>query len=137
MAINTTPIFLGTPKASWITTGTSANTAFDGTGTVATVFTADATDGSRVNKVRLTHIGTNVATVVRLFLNNGSTNAVATNNALVKEIAMAANTASQTAISVAVEVDIDLVIPAGYKLNCTIGTAIASGIMVVAEGGDY
>lgn len=137
MAQNTTPIFLGVPRCSWVTTGTSANTNLDGTGTVATVFTADATDGSRINKVRLTHMGSNVATVVRLFVNNGSTNATATNNALLKEVAMAANTLDQAAASTAVEVELDLVLPAGYKLNCSIGTAVAAGIMVVAEGGDY
>ena len=137
MAQNTTPIFLGVPRCSWVTTGTSANTNLDGTGTVATVFTADATDGSRINKVRLTHMGSNVATVVRLFVNNGSTNATATNNALLKVVAMAANTLDQAAASTAVEVELDLVLPAGYKLNCSIGTAVAAGIMVVAEGGDY
>lgn len=137
MAQNTAPIFLGVPKVGYATTGTSANTALDGTGTVVTLFTADATDGSRVEKVKLKHLGTNVATVVRLFINNGSTNATAANNALYKEVAMAANTLDQAAESLEVEVPLDLVLPAGYKLNCTIGTAVAAGIMVTVVGGDY
>lgn len=137
MSANTVPIFLRVPAVRYVSTGTSANTALDGTGTVATVFTADATNGSKVEKVYLTHMGTNVATVVRLFVNNGSANSTATNNALVKEVTMAANNLSQSAASVAVEVPLDIVLPAGYKLNCTTGTGIAAGVMVCAVGGDY
>jgi len=137
MAQNTSPIFLGVPKVGFASTGTSANTALDGTGTVVTLFTADATDGSKIEKIKLKHLGTNIATVVRFFINNGSTNVTAANNALYKEVAMAANTLDQTAESLEVLVQVDLVLPAGYKLNCTLGTAIASGIMVTAVGGDY
>lgn len=134
---NTAPIFVKNPKSWFAPSGTSANTALDGTGTVVTVVTADATEGSFVEKIRITHLGTNVASVLRLFMNNGSTNAIAANNALVKEIALAANTLSQTAVSAAIEVDINLPLAAGYKLNCTIGTAMAAGVMVAASGGDY
>lgn len=137
MAANTTPIFLKQPRASFVSTGVNANTAFDGTGTVATVFTADATNGSKIEDVYLLHAGTNVATVVRFFVNNGSANSTATNNTLVHEETMAANTASQTAASVPILWKANLVLPAGYKLNVTIGTAIASGIQVTAVGGDY
>lgn len=137
MAANTTPIFVKQPNIQWITTGVNANTAFDGTGTVATVFTADATNGSKVEQITFTHMGTNIATVVRIFVNNGSTNATAANNALVYELTMAANTASQTAASVQVVAPLNLYLKPGYKINVTIGTAIASGIMVCAQGGDY
>jgi hypothetical protein len=137
MAANTTPIFVKSPRISSVTTGTSANANFDGTGTVATVFTADATNGSKIDKVILQHMGTNTGTVIRLFVNNGSANSTATNNALVYEVALASNTASQTAASSRVEVPMDLVLAPGYKLNCTTGTAIAAGVMVTAVGGDY
>lgn len=136
MAQNTAPIFVLTPKNWFVSTGLSANTALDGTGTVVTVLTAGS-NGSKVQKVRLTHMGTNIATVVRLFVNNGSTNTTAANNGLVYEYTMAANTVSQTAASTLVEIPLELPLAAGYKLNVTIGTAIASGIMVAAEGGDY
>jgi hypothetical protein len=75
--------------------------------------------------------------VLRLFVNNGSSNGTAGNNALVKEVAIAANTLSQTAESVAYEIPLQLPLAPGYKLNCTIGTAVAAGVMVHAEGGDY
>jgi hypothetical protein len=136
VSANTTPIFVGTPRNSYITTGVNANTAFDGTGTVATVFTAGS-NGSKVETVSLWNLGTNVATVVRFFVNNGSTNATAANNALVNEITWAVNTQSQVAASVPVVWQPNLYLPAGYKLNCTIGTAIAAGIMVNCQGGDF
>jgi len=120
-----------------VSTGVNANTALDGTGTVATVFTADATNGSKIENVSLYHLGTNVATVVRFFVNNGSTNATTTNNALVYEVTMAANTLSQTAASVPMAWAANLYLKPGYKLNVTIGTAIAAGIMIFAQGGDY
>lgn len=137
MAANTTPIFLKQPNVQFITTGVNANTAFDGTGTVATVFTADATNGSKIENLSLCHMGTNVATVVRFFVNNNLTNATPANNALVYETTMAANTASQTTASITQNIPVNIYLKPGYKLNVTIGTAIASGIMVFAQGGDY
>lgn len=137
MAAGVVPIFCAAPRASGITTGTSANTAKDGTGTVATVFTAGA-NGSKVDEIRLLHMGTNIATALRIFINNGSTNSTAGNNYLIYEATMAANTASEVAAQVFQVVTFpNLILPAGYKLNVTIGTAIASGIMVTALGGDY
>lgn len=136
MAANTNPIFCDSPRASWIATGTSANTALDGTGTVATVFTAGA-DGSKIEKVIVQHLGSNVDSVLRLFINNGSTNATASNNALVYELDVDANTLSQVDVAARYEIALDLQLPAGYKLNCTIGTAVAAGFMVSAFGGDY
>lgn len=136
MPANTLPIFTLTPRNTFITTGTSANTALDGTGTVATVATAGS-NGSYIQRVRITHLGTNVATVVRLFVNNGSANSSAPNNALVYEVAIPANTLSQTAASVAYDIALDMRLAPSYKLNCTIGTACAAGLMVAAEMGDY
>jgi len=101
MAANTTPIFVKNPKNWFAPSGTSANTALDGTGTTVTLMTADATNGSMVNKIRITHLGSNVASVLRIFVNNGSNSAIAANNALVKEVAIPSNSLSQTAASLA------------------------------------
>lgn len=130
------PIFVGTAKNAFASTGLTANTALDGTGTVVTLLTAGAS-GSRIQRIRLWHLGTNVATVVRLFINNGSTNGTAANNALIQEVAMAANTISQTAASTQVELNVDIPLAATYKLNCTIGTTVAAGIMVSIDYGDF
>lgn len=137
MSANTTPIFLKQPNISYVTTGVNANTALDGTGTVATVFTADATNGSKIENVYLWHLGSNVSTVVRFFVNNGSANSSAPNNALVQEFTMAANTLAQNIASTPQVWAANLVLKPGYKLNVTIGTAIAAGIMCAAVGGDY
>lgn len=136
MAANTTPIFGLTPHTAGITTGTSANTNKDGTGTVATVFTAGVS-GSKVERVFLQHLGTNVATVIRFFVNNGSANTTPANNFLVHEEALAAWTNSESAASTSPVWYANLILPAGYKLNVTTGTAIASGVMVTAEGSDW
>lgn len=138
MAANTNPISPIAPATSWNTnTITAANTATDGTGTVETCFTAGA-NGARVNRIQVNHRGTNVATVMRFFLNNGSTNATASNNALLAEATIAANTLSQVAASVPVTVALNCVLKPGYKINYTIGTAVAAGHAVTAyEAGDY
>jgi hypothetical protein len=137
MAANTAPIFIRTPSVQWNTTGTAANTNLDGTGTVATVFTADATEGSKVERLRLKHLGSNIATVVRVFVNNGSTNGTASNNSLVLEYGTGANTLAQNTASAEIEIPVNIALPAGYKLNVAIGTAVATGIQVTAEGGHY
>lgn len=137
MAANTSPIFVRNTHIEYATTGVNANTALDGTGTVVTVFTADATNGSKIETVNMWNLGTNVTTVVRFFVNNGSTNTTATNNALVQEFTWAGNTVSQVAASIPMVWQANLYMKPGYKLNVTIGTAIAAGIMVAAQGGDY
>ena len=135
MPANTTPIFPLTPKVSWATL-TTANTAKDGTGTVGTCYTA-GTNGARVDYLKVRALGTNVATVLRVFVNNGSDNATAGNNSLVLEQTIAATTLSETAALADNLVQLDMSIPAGYKINVTIGTTVAAGLQVTAFGGDY
>lgn len=136
MAANTTPVFGLTPHVGFVTTGTSANTNKDGTGVVATIFTAGA-NGSKIDRVFLQHLGTNVATVLRFFVNNGATNSTATNNTLVHEEAFASWSNSEVAASTSTVWPANLILPAGYKLNITTATAIASGIQASAEGSDF
>lgn len=137
MAANTSPIFPLTPNIAWGVIDT-ANTAKDGTGTVVTIYTAGA-NGGRVDRLRYKAKGTNVATVLRVFINNGSTNATAANNTMYHEETIAATTLSEVAALVNGEISIPdgLVLPAGYKINLTIGTTIAAGLHVSAHGGDY
>lgn len=138
MAANTSPISPATPAESWNATPlTSANTALDGTGTVGTIFTAGA-NGSRVPRLRIVHRGSNVATVLRIFENNGLTNATPANNNLMTEITIAVNTLSQVAASVFYDLYLNIVMKAGYKLNYTTGTAVAAGHSVgTPDAGDY
>jgi hypothetical protein len=137
MVANTAPIFSKQAHASWVNGITAANTAKDGTGTVDTVFTADATNGSFLQKLIIRPRGTNVASVLRIFLNNGSTNATASNNSLIHEVPLAATTNTEVAAIQGQEWSANIPIPAGYKINVTLGTAVAGGYAVTAIAGDY
>jgi hypothetical protein len=137
MAANTAPIFSIAGDVEWGTTAiTTANTAKDGTGTVLTVFTANV-DGGFVQRIRFRSAGTNIATVARVFINNGSTNATAANNILYDEITLAATTLSETSALPVYELPLNFALPAGYVLNVTIGTTIAAGYFVSVIGGKY
>lgn len=134
--LNTSPIYSAAPIVAWGTVDT-ANTAKDGTGTVVTVFTADATEGGRIEKIRVRAKGTNVATVLRIWINNGSTNATPANNTLYAETTIAATTLSEVAALADIEINMSLSLPAGYKINITIGTTVAAGLHVTGVGGKY
>ena len=137
MTANTSPIYTLTPHAGWgATTLTTANTALDGTGTVLACFTAGA-NGSYVQRIRFRPAGSNIATVGRVFINNGSTNATVANNTFWDEITLAATTASAVAALQTYELPLNFAIPAGYVINVTLGTTVAGGYAVSLIGGDY
>jgi len=138
MAANTAPIFPRTPQVEWSNAVLAANTTTDLTsGTIYQVFAADATEGSRVDYLQIMALGTNVATVLRVWINNGSTTATAANNVMHKNITLPATTLSQTAQLTEQLVNLDLSLPPGYKLYVTLGTAVAAGYGVTAVGGKY
>lgn len=139
----TQPQFAQTPKVQFGTVS-SANTAKDGTGTVVTVFTAGS-NGSRIDKIQVRALGTNVATAMRFFVNNGGVNTTATNNSLAYEATIAATTLSEVAALADNVIDVTRgtvvepaipFLPAGYKINVTIGTAVAAGLAITVYGGD-
>lgn len=136
MPANTAPIFTLTPNVGFAPNITLANTAKDGTGTVDLVFTAGA-NGAFVQKLKIRPRGTNAATVVRVFLNNGATPTTATNNMLFDEIALLATTNIETTTIIGTELPIGIAIPAGWRIYVTLGTAVAGGYAVTTVGGDY
>src|SRR6266702_4523631 len=78
----------GTGMAPTLTTGSNT---YDGTnGNAALVYTSGA--GGFTQRLRFKAIGTNVATVARIFLNNGSSAGTATNNSFYGEISLPATT---------------------------------------------
>lgn len=140
MAQNTAPIFPLVPVAKWVNAaGLVANTTTDLTaGTnYDSGFTANATNGSRVDFVRARSLGTNVATVIRVWLNNGSATATAANNTLFFERTLAATTVSQISELPDIILPINVSLPLGYKIYYTFGTAVAAGYCVSVVGGDY
>lgn len=136
MPANTAPIFPLTPKLAFGKL-TAANTAVDGTGTTAVIFTAGAF-GARVDKIKARALGSNVASVARVFLNNGASSATPGNNTLVGEIDLPATTASNAAsLGPDIELALDLAIPATWTVLVCIGTAVSAGWQFTAIGGDY
>jgi hypothetical protein len=137
MPMNTEPVFPYVPSVQGCTLA-AANTNYDGTGTVGTLFTADATNGSRVDSVMCKPKGTNgTASVLRIWWNNGQDNNVAANNKLIKEATIAAANSSQVAALAETPIQLDLALPPGYRLLCAFGTAGGAGWDVSAFGGHY
>lgn len=141
MAGNGTPIFARVAK---IGQGqmTAAVTAADLT-SASLIFTADATNGSIVNEVRVKYLpGTTfaAATAFRLWVNNNGTLSTTTNNSLVTEITIAIITTSQVAATTDYVIPMPrggLILPPAYRLYATIGTYSAGTLLVSAYGGDY
>lgn len=138
MSANTAPIFPLTPKISW-TTILAANTAKDGTGTVGIVATANPTgNGARLDSIRCRALGTNTATVLRLFLNNGNANSTPTNNSLIYEITLPSTTLTELAAQADIVISFDdIVLPVKFQINATLGTAVAAGWQITAFYGEY
>lgn len=144
MAANTSPIFTllgdvstdsGTGMSAAITaaaadyTGISANNRL--------VFTANATNGGFVQRLRFKAIGTNVAAVMRIYLNNGSANTTATNNSFYGEVSLPATTAITTAATAEIDYPINVALPPGFRIYVGLGAAVAAGWVVTAIGGEY
>ena len=147
MAQNTSPIFPLVPEVLWgsgvaanaATPGVTANTTTDLTsGTIyGPIFTADATDGSRLDFIKVRSLGTNAATVVRLWINNGAATTTAANNTLYLERNLSSTTVSQTAEQPDIILPLNISLPAGYRVYATFGTAVAAGFHLTAVGGNY
>lgn len=136
MPANTEPIFGITPNVGWAPAILTANTTMTGVGTVSVIFTAGA-NGSFFRKVLARPIGTNIQTVMRVFLNNGLDLTVAANNTLIGEVTIPATTASNTVPLFPAELMVNMPIPAGARITVTIGTTVATGIAPSGWGSDY
>lgn len=143
MAANTVPIYSKQGNIAWSTLITAATTQRDGTGTVSTIFTA-STNGSRVDRIRARAAGTNVVTVLRVWINNGQTSTSAANNVLYTEKTLTATTISEVAALANYELPdttdptaFPIVLPAGYKINVALSSGVAAGYYVGAVGSDY
>jgi hypothetical protein len=141
MPANTSPIFSAKGAIQWSPTFlAAANIAKDGTGTVATIFTGNNTGnaaGNFVQRLVARPLGTNIATVLRVFINNGGVNTTAANNNLIAELSLPATAISEAAAQPDFILPLNFVVPAGYKIICTLGTAVAAGYAVTIIGGEY
>lgn len=117
----------------------TANTTTTGAaGELARVFSAPAAEEVFVEAIDFQSVGTNAATVARVFLNNGRDRTVAANNVLWKQFTLAATTASQTAAPASERKEIKEYIPAGSQILVAIGTAGTAGWLInVVVGPHY
>ncbi len=143
MPANNIPIYTRIPDITTDgTTGMSAAitaSAGDYTGVSANyklVHTAGS-NGSYVKSLVFKAIGTNVAAVMRVFVNNGSTQGTATNNSFVGEISLPATTASTTSATAEIEYPLEFGLNAGFKIYVGLGAAVAAGWTVTAIAGQY
>jgi hypothetical protein len=129
MSANTSPRFTDGGK-SWVGQVSTANSALDGTGTIATIVTAGS-NGSLIQLIRVVAIVTTTAGMVRIFLHDGS------NARLYKEIPVTAKTPSGTvqAFEAEFEPSEPLVIQSGWSLRASTQNSETFNIHV--SGGDY
>lgn len=103
------------------------------------VFTAGA-DGARIERLKFTAAGSNVATVARIYINNGSANTTATNNTLIGEITLPLTTASATAALISPEFVMPngaFAIGGGFRIYVGLATGVASGWVVTPIAGQF
>lgn len=135
--MTTTPQFAATPNAGTPVTAAASNIATDGTGTVNLVFTAGVS-GSFLPSLRVKPLGTNVASLLRVFRNNGADPTIASNNALIDEVPLIASTLSQTVDMESYDVYLGLVLAVNERIYVALGTTVSSGVKVTPmNGGDF
>jgi hypothetical protein len=125
------PAFISTPRIGRVSLST-ANTATDGTGTINDLITG-VSAGTRILSVNVQGTATTVASLVNLFLYDG------TQWDLFDQITISATTGSNTTKAHRlVTAYTDLVLPsASHKLGATITVAPTTGtVRVAAFGGD-
>jgi hypothetical protein len=141
MPANTQPIFTLAPDVQWTTPAmTAANTTKDLTaGTIYLAFTADATNGGYVQRIRFRTLGANsAATVARIWINNGGATGTAANNTLFDEITLPTTLLSETAAQANYELPLNFALPSGDRIYVTLGTAPnTAGWQATVIGGKY
>ena len=135
---NNQPIFTKIGDIQWANDVSVGNTGENITvGTSYHVFTADGTAGGYVQRIRFRPLGNNVATVARVWINNGSTTGTTANNVLWDEVSLASSTASTTSALANTELPLNFALPPAYKLYVTLGTGVTAGYDVSVIGGKY
>lgn len=131
--MSATPAYAATAKCPVVQV-TAANTNRDGTGTLATVYTAGAS-GSRIDRINIKAVGVTTAGFVRLYIHDG------TNSRLFTEVAVTAATPSATVASFEKTLEaystpslIPLILQTGYSLRAS--TEKGETFNVLATGGD-
>ncbi|MDB6151466.1 MAG: hypothetical protein JWQ44_2914 [Chthoniobacter sp.] len=136
MVANIDPIFGKTIQNSWQTM-TTADTSLTAPSTAGALVATAGADGAMVFRLFAKPLGTNIQTVIRVFVNNGSTVATAANNSLLREWTIPASTAAANSALLDYEIPLNLKLKATYRIYVSVGTTIAAGLAVTAEWADY
>lgn len=136
-SLNTQPIYTASGDTQWAVSATTANTSKTATsGVIYTAFTASET-GGYVQRIRFKPLGTNQATVARVWLNNGLDSTTPANNTLWDDISLPATSNSENSALPTFELPLNIALPAGYKIFVTLGTVVAAGYDITVIGGKY
>lgn len=143
MPANNLPIYTRVGDIQWSTSNViTQNTATDiASGTAYLVYSADSTNGGYVQRIRFkpNNAATinNVATVARVWLNNGSTTATTANSIFFDEISLPATTGAAASALPVYELPLNFALPPGYAIYVTLGTTVVGGYRVTVIGGKY
>ena len=128
MSANINPIFPLLPRCAGATLTTAAT---EKDGSTATALLVAGENGTRIDKIIIKPIGTNVATVARFFVTGTGMNTIVT------EQSLAASEASEEVSLAEYVLTRDDTLPAGATLKVALGTTVAAGVQVTVFGGDY
>jgi hypothetical protein len=138
MVANTDPIFGKTMNNSWTGNIQTADTSYTAPSTNGLLGFTAGSNGAVCFRVMAKALGTNIQSVARVFINNGSTFATAANNCFLKEFTLPATTASNSSTtSTDIEFVMNIRLAAGYRLYIAIGTTVSAGWNFFFEGIDY
>jgi len=127
----------------------NADTSFTTPTTAGAIAITAGVNGTRIDGMKVRALGTNVQTVLRVFLNDGLGTA-ATNFSLLYEIKLPASTAVATDTTQSSDIlilptnydnagsgNIPPYLPSGYKLYVSLGTTVAAGFAITTIGADF
>lgn len=147
---NIDPVYSRVGVISGVAVGGTANTQSGGVGTIATdifkAFTADATNGSWVSRIRLQPVATvaataTSATVLRIFVSSKTSGATTqADTFLIQEVAAPLQTADQTTVATNfIEVSLNFALPASYTIlvSSHIVNAANTSWQATCFGGNY
>ena len=113
----------------------TANTTKSGTsGEVAWVYLNNSSEPQYIDRLQVQAAGTNAATALRIWINNGQSNSEAANNVLLEEATLASTTTSEVAEVASTSIDLNVWLPKGYRIFTSIGTAGTAGWRFTAIG---
>jgi len=152
MASNYQQLYPGKGNVGFVTwkSTTTANSKSDGTGTIGTdmllAFTADATYGAQVDKIRIVPQGSvastpTTASVARIYISSQTAGATTNSNTwLFKEVKLSGVITDQATQALnPTEIDLGFSLPPGYTILVSMPHAAATGTSwaFLVFGGDY